>query len=330
MKKILYFAAVLVFLISAPLNAQVSQMPPCPIVSSSTTAPQSIDNLSGHFNNKIKIIFSDIDGTLTPFDKINLKVIIPEGLNVSVKKLQQAKIPLILVTGRSCTVAKSISNKIGNKNGYIIGFQGAEIINPQGKLIYKNDINRKEMKRIVNEIALFNEYHSQKSKVMIFTDEKIYTLEEFHIPYLLEKVKKVQSVEEIPNETVFKVEILEPDFEKLKLIQTHLKRFLPDYRVDIVSDSFIDIYRKDSSKGYAVKKLAEILKTDLKNIAVFGDAENDVSMFKEVKASGGLAVAVDNAMAAVKANANYITLSAAQCGFAKAVDKILENNASIK
>ncbi len=49
-------------------------------------------------------------------------------------------------------------------------------------------------------------------------------------------------------------------------------------------------------KGEAVKRLAKTLNVDLKNAAVFGDAENDISMLKLVKEKGGLSVVVGNAM----------------------------------
>jgi len=65
---------------------------------------------------------------------------------------------------------------------------------------------------------------------------------------------------------------------------------------------------------------------DLKNAAALGDAENDISMLKLVRESGGVAIAVGNAFDSVKETANYVTLPVTEDGWSKAVNKIIENN----
>lgn len=332
MKSKLYFSIALSILLSVGLvNAEPIEN--CLNNESQTTVKElkSIDNLSGNFNNKIEIVFSDIDGTLMPFNKNAPKMTLPESLNEATAKLKQAGIPLVLVTGRPGSIARSISNKIGNTNSYVVGFHGAQIVDPHGNLIYKNIISDKDVKKIARRLNYFNKINNQNSKILIFTDETIFTLEKFHIPYLLEKVTVVKSIKNVtPRNGTFKVEIYEPDSKKLELVQADLKNALPEYRVDIVSDYFIDIYSKEASKGAAIKFLSDILKVDLKNAAAFGDAENDISMLTLIKTSCGLPIAVGNAMDSVKSTASYVTTPSANDGFAIAIDKILLNNEALK
>jgi len=78
---------------------------------------------------------------------------------------------------------------------------------------------------------------------------------------------------------------------------------------------FLDIMAKGSTKGAAVQALAQHLEIPIENIAVFGDHENDISMFR----SGALAIAMGNAQEIVKKEAHYITAPNTESGVAKAI-----------
>lgn len=334
-KRFLYLAtAFILFLNFTPVNAEaIKELKSCPcqITVSSVTTPKSIDNLVGHFDNKIKIIFSDIDGTLIPLDKNAPQGQIPESVKQSAQKLKKAQIPLILVTGRSSWEAKQIAKITGCENAYVIAIQGGEILNPEGKIIYQDNINNKDVRKILKTIELFNKLHRQNSKVVFMTGGKYYSKESTIFPYYWQVITTFKSLNEFePNFTSCKIMVYEPNTEKLKLIQTRLKKDFPNYHIDMVADCYCDITGSTATKGKAIQKLADTLGVDLKNAAVFGDSENDISMLKEVKANGGLAVAVGNAMDSVKNNANFVTSPVDKDGFAKAVDKILINNSLLK
>ena len=110
------------------------------------------------------------------------------------------------------------------------------------------------------------------------------------------------------------------------MVKDYLSKAFPNYNIVISGEYFCDVSSKTATKGNAIKKMAQILGVDLKNVAVFGDAENDISMLKQVKSSGGVSVAVGNAMPSVKESASFVTLPVTQGGFAKAIDEIFINN----
>lgn len=344
MKKILYLAiAFILFLNAASIQAQTTKELKNSAGKSEIiyTQPKSINNLAGHFDNKIKIIFSDIDGTLTPLDRNNPAGTVSEGLKQSIKKLNQAQIPLILVTGRSSGDAKKFVKKLGNKNVYIISFQGAEIINPAGKIIYQDNINPKDSQRILNEIELFNKFlrdadsskkiHYHDSQFFFFVDGIAYSKTKTKFPYCCEDINIIKSLNELgPNFASGKIVLYNSDTERLKLLQAHLQKKFPNYNINRVSPYTCDITNATATKGNAIKRLTNVFSIGLKNVAVFGDSENDISMLNEARINGGLAVAVGNAMDLVKDNANFVTSPVYEDGFAKAVDKILENNAGLK
>lgn len=342
MKRILYLAvAFILFLNTASTHAQtIKELKsyPCLSVGNYTTTSKSIDNLVRNFDNKIKIIFSDIDGTLTPFTQM---IEVPDSLKYSIQRLKQAKIPLILVTGRSNCEAKRIAKKFNNENTYLVALQGAEIINPDGKIIYRDNINYKDFRKILKEIDLFNRFLAdmnsskkepyQRVKFFFFIDGKPYSKDNVNFPTVFQSVTLLKSINELgKNFTTGKIMLYEPDTQKLKMLQALLKKKFPNYNLNMVSSYYCEITSPTATKGNAVKKLAHILGVDLKNAAAFGDSENDISMLKQVKTDGGLAVAVGNAMDLVKDNANFVTDPVYEDGFAKAVDKILENNACLK
>lgn len=295
------------------------------------TAPLPIEQLQGHFKNKIKIIFSDIDGTLIPFDKNATSWSAPESVKQSVPKLKKSGVSLVLITGRAYPEVKALAQSIGNENSYIITQQGAEIFNPQGKIIYKDYITNQDFHRIIKDTEVFNRLYGSRSPVYFIIDGKYYSFDNATFPYMWQKKTVLKSFADLPqNAQPSKIEIYEPNPKKIKLIQAYFKKTYPNYHVDLGADVYLSITGATATKGEAVKRLAGILGVDLKNAAVFGDAENDISMLKAVKDKGGLAVALGNAMQKTKNSANFVAAPVTQDGFAKSVDKILANNYKIK
>lgn len=80
---------------------------------------------------------------------------------------------------------------------------------------------------------------------------------------------------------------------------------------------FSDMMKKGVSKGYMLKKLAEILKIKREEILAFGDAENDLEMLE----FAGIGVAMENAEPLLKRHADAVTLDNDHDGVARAIEK---------
>ena len=65
--------------------------------------------------------------------------------------------------------------------------------------------------------------------------------------------------------------------------------------------------------------LAKFFKLDLEEIATLGDMPNDVPMFEK----SGMSIAMGQAAPEVQAQANFVTASYEDEGFAKALEKYL-------
>ncbi|HQU00406.1 MAG TPA: Cof-type HAD-IIB family hydrolase [Acidimicrobiales bacterium] len=78
---------------------------------------------------------------------------------------------------------------------------------------------------------------------------------------------------------------------------------------------FLDVTHPDANKGNVVRFLAQHYDIATDEIATIGDMHNDVSMFEV----SGLSIAMGNALAEVQSAANYVTSSNNDEGFARAI-----------
>ncbi len=82
---------------------------------------------------------------------------------------------------------------------------------------------------------------------------------------------------------------------------------------------YLDVTHPKANKGEAVKALCRRIGVEPRRTAVIGDMFNDVAMFTQA----GLSIAMGNATAEVKAQADVVTDTNENDGFAKAVDQFV-------
>ena len=82
---------------------------------------------------------------------------------------------------------------------------------------------------------------------------------------------------------------------------------------------YLDVTHPQANKGTVVATLSRLLNIPPAQIATMGDMPNDVLMFR----NSGLSIAMGNASDEVKAQANAVTDSNENDGFAKAVRKFV-------
>ena len=113
--------------------------------------------------------------------------------------------------------------------------------------------------------------------------------------------------------------VLNDDELKQRIIEDLYSRDTDVYITSSVKQ-LIEISYKDAGKKSGVKFLADRLCIDRKNIAAFGDADNDCDMIE----FAGAGIAMGNACDALKKAADYVTLSNDEDGLAYAVNNILK------
>lgn len=309
------------------INSAKNLMKPVQRCAVSNSLLRPIKELSDNYDNEIKVIFSDIDATIVPLSSHGVQPKTPASAVLAADKLKATGIDLILTTGRAPNEIEEIATAMGSTNTYYILLQGGAIMAPDKTIIYEDYISHKDAKKILKGFEKFKKKNGLKSDFYAVMNGEQYSNKPFVLPYNGYNVKVFKSLDDVgKNVSVSKIGIYEPNMRKNKLIQEYLKKDFPKFRIDVAGSGYCDISSPTATKGHAIEILSKKLGYDLKNAAVFGDSENDLSMFKFIKSQGGLTISVANAMLILKQNSDYVTSGVYDNGFAKGVDAIIENN----
>lgn len=251
---------------------------------------------------RIKVVVSDVDGTLTTNDNE-----LGEGTIDLVKKLHSKGVLTTFATQRihSSIVdfAKVLDIKIP-----MITINGALIQDLQGNAIFKAVINPKY---VMKALDFCDDYFVRIA--LVYNDEIIYTESNSVLKDFMYRIgtnyRLVDSYKDYVND-VLEIIMLGNEKSVIKHIQKKLnfpfrffvnaKYYRSSTRLGIYN---LEIKKSGTSKLTGLKKLAKHLKCKKHEIAVLGDWYNDRELFEY----GGLNVALQNAVAELKNKAHYIT-----------------------
>ena len=264
-------------------------------------------------NLKIKIVFFDIDGTLTNSNKV-----MSENTINTLNKLIEKNIFIVLCSGRANSYIKQYLKQI-NKSKYSISNNGALIYdNELNKIIISHTLYSKDLE------YLWNYSNETKSSFIINTVNNKYSnkfvknkVDKIIIDKLSDvKDDKVQLV--ISNDDINIMNELEMYINNKTNLKVINKSF--DYLNEIKDGYyFFDVVNKNVNKGNAINDLLKVLNINKKNSLCFGDSINDIDMFKSV----GISVAMGNSIEDLKNIADYVTDTNDEDGISKFFDKYL-------
>ena len=249
-----------------------------------------------------KILFTDIDDTLVTRKKELTRENI-EAINEAIGLGHK----IVICTGRPITALQDFLEKLDmQKDGsYIITYNGGVIYDIfNKKVLLRNTLTKEKAQLLYDEAKKDNLYiqgYSVEDNLLIETydDNADYYVRRLHIPYtVLDNYR-----ENLPDKVtkMMLVDINKPErLEKFRL--EHLD-WLNDWNIFYSSPYFLECVSKETSKGNACVKLAEILDIPYENTYAIGDSENDLSMLESVCNP----IAVNNATDQCKSIAKYIT-----------------------
>lgn len=276
----------------------------------------------------IKYVFFDMDGTLLTSEKKPSQRTIE-----TLEKLWKRGISCSIATGRPYYFAQ---NEIKTVNPHlpVISCNGALVYDPAKKsLISFSPINKNCTKKIY-DILIKND-----AVFLIYTKDTIYkyrnkktnpiskwfdVIEGINQKFPKNEQTNIEEIEEyqkfnIENYDVIKFLIIysEIPLHKYKQLEKEVEPIKDVYIVRSQNEVF-DIMPVGLSKGYGLQVLDEQGIINLNNTLVFGDAENDISMFNVAKWS----VAMGNAQEKTKDAAMWITDDNNNDGIANFFDKL--------
>jgi Cof subfamily protein (haloacid dehalogenase superfamily) len=261
-----------------------------------------------------------MDGTL-----LNSEGKISESNVKALNKIQQLGIEVIIASGRIDLMLKNFIYQL-KLRGYVISCNGGLIRNiDTGEIIYSSPMDQNEVKKIITYCL------EEQIDFFIYTAEKVYSnknnkralrYENLNRTYAENMRIPIEYIEgsflkNIEGKKILKVLLICKDQIQVGILQT---KFSVSKNLTVVSsaDCLLDIMASDTTKGNALKILAEQQHVDLKNVIAFGDNYNDLEMLQIV----GMPVAMGNSVEEVKASAKFITKSNDDSGIAYALKDI--------
>lgn len=251
-----------------------------------------------------KYLFFDIDGTLAAGGYEETYV--PESAMTALRKLAEAGHFLCIATGRSHGMAVEFMDVFGIKNMVSDGGNGLTL---DGELVGVEPLPQDLVEALVAECE---EKGFPWGLVVDDTPRRVCPDESFlqftQDDYMESLI--VPGAKPSDYEGVFKVNIAcyEPDEQKLEgLKELPWARFHDDY-----------LFVEPTNKSRGIRAMMDHVGGDCKDVIVFGDALNDLSMF----IPDWTCVAMGNACDEIKERADYITADVEDDGIYKACEAL--------
>jgi Cof subfamily protein (haloacid dehalogenase superfamily) len=260
-----------------------------------------------------RLLLADVDGTLVTQDKI-----LTDRAIAAVGKLTRAGILFAITSGRPPRGMSMLVDPLELRTP-IAGFNGGIFVRPDMTVLEQHVLSADAAKRAV-EILLRN-----KLDVWVYAgnDWFIRKADAPHVAREQWTVKFPPTV--VENFTAalgnaVKIVGVSDDRELVARCEQDAQAALGENASAARSQPYyLDVTHPDANKGTVVATLAKLLAIPANEIATIGDMPNDVLMFRK----SGLSIAMGNASREVQAQANYVTDSYNDEGFAKGMERFV-------
>lgn len=262
----------------------------------------------------IKIIFSDMDGTLlTSENKL------PDGFDEIIAELKKRGVIFAPASGRQ--YFSLLNTFIKYEDDFIFVADGGTIVFRHGEEMFSQPMDKKIALEIMHasdgmDDTLRVYCGKNDAYVLDFQNTPAYIAELLKYYSHTVAIKSWEEVEDIPIKLSFFDETGKAD----KNIYPHFAHFNDRAQVLLSSDFWVDIMMPNVDKGSAVRKIQQILDIKPDECAAFGDFMNDYEMFKSV----GYSFAMANAHPELKKVAKFETVSNDESGVIVGIKRLME------
>lgn len=240
----------------------------------------------------IKIIFSDIDGTL-----INSKEQLPANFGYMIEELAKRDIIFVAASGRS---AVSIMNKLGEHyladNVYIVSDNGA-IIMHKDRIIFQSGFEKDDLHEIIDGFQQLDDATIAATTASISYVQSDHLIE--NPKYLTEYFDDFELIDDLKNIPHAIVNISSHSYEHTSrnFNSEQLTKLREKHTIVQTGAQWIDAIPNNTNKGVAVKALTEKLGLSPDNVIAFGDYNNDIQMLQIAKKGYAMEAATDEVIA---------------------------------
>jgi Cof subfamily protein (haloacid dehalogenase superfamily) len=261
----------------------------------------------------LSLVLADVDGTLVT----KAKQLTPRAV-AAVQALQAIGIDFAIVSGRPPRAASMLIEPL-NLRTPIACFNGGIFIKPDMSVV-EELLLAADAARRVHDVIL---NHGMDVWVYCGKDWYIRDINAPHVAHEQEVVKFAPTVVD-KFEPMFssaaKITGVSDDFDLVARCERDVRDALGDRASAARSQPYyLDVTNPGANKGNVVATLARLLSIPTEKIATIGDMPTDVLMFHR----GGLSIAMGNASPDVQKEADLVTESNEDDGFAKAIERFI-------
>ena len=263
----------------------------------------------------IKIIFSDMDGTLLTSDNK-----LPEGFDEMMSELKKRGVIFSPASGRQYFSLLQTFPQYEHEfiflsdNGTLVMRDGKEFFS----LPMKNEIALEmlhEAGKIENILRVY--CGIKNAYIQDFQDTPEFNAELFKY-YTHTGI--VKNWEDIVDDVPIKVAFFDGNHDAEEKIYKKLEKFNGEVQVLLSSDEWVDVMMPNVGKGFSVRKIQQMLDIKPEECAAFGDYLNDYDMLQSVEYS----FATANAYPEIKKIAKFETSSCNEGGVLVGIKKLMD------
>lgn len=267
----------------------------------------------------IRLVGLDLDGTLLHDDKI-----LSDRTRNAIEHLHKKGIEIVPITGRPYA---GVPDFLKNMEciDYIISNNGSYIMR-NNEIVFNFAMDREKASEIMSIIAgddcMVEVFSGGWGYIEQYVDDFYHKVIPEDSPsgeYIYGSRKIIDSIDELMGsvdgvDELFVICVKDGTRERI----IDLIKDIDGIQYWKFADDFIEITKKGTDKGTALKRLCEEIGIDLADTIAFGDGENDLPFLN----TAGVAVAMANAADAVRAKADIVTLSNNEDGVAHILEQI--------
>src|SRR5580704_10675551 len=262
---------------------------------------------------KIALVVADVDGTLVTADK----VLTPRAV-ASVQALDAAGIAFAITSGRPPRGMAMLIDPLGLRTP-IAGFNGGVFVQPDMSIIDQHLLAPDIARRAVDVIG------ASGLDVWVYSGQDWF-VRDLSAPHVAREQWTVRFPPTLVADftaalaSAVKIVGVSDDLDRVARCETETQNALGANASAARSQPYyLDVTHPDANKGTVVTTLSKRLSVPCEQIATIGDMPNDVLMFRK----SGLSIAMGNASPQVQAQADVVTSSYADEGFANAVERFI-------
>jgi len=262
---------------------------------------------------KISLVVADVDGTLVTADKV-----LTARAAKAVKALHASGIAFAITSGRPPRGMEMLIRPL-DLHTPIAGFNGGIFVRPDMTAIEQHVLSPNAARRAYEVIigsGLDVWVYSGNDWFVRDPSAPHVAREQWTVkfpPTVLQNLEK-------PLTSAVKIVGVSDDLDRVARSEKATQKALGAAASAARSQPYyLDVTHPDANKGTVVTTLSKALSVPLAEIATIGDMPNDVLMFRK----SGLSIAMGNASAEVQKQADEVTASYADEGFAKAMERFI-------